>query len=372
MRVPFLDLAAQHAEIAHDLVEAFQRVVKSGRFILGPELEQFEAEFAAYCEARHCAGTSNGLDALHLILRAAGIGPGDEVLVPSNTFIATWLAVSYAGATPVPVEPSPETFNIDPQAAEAAITPRTRALIAVHLYGRPAEMTPLRRIASRHALLLVEDAAQAHGARCQGRRTGGISDIAAFSFYPAKNLGALGDAGAVVTNDAQLADRVRRLRNYGSARRYQHDDRGFNARLDELQAAILRVKLRRLDAWNARRREAAHRYLKLLSAVRLVLPAADTECESVWHLFVVRCRDRDRLQAALQAKGVDTLIHYPIPPHLSGAYRQQFARAQLPIAEALAAEVLSLPMGPTLSAEQAQFVAAAVCDSLEPIGAAPR
>ena len=370
MRVPFLDLAAPHAEIARELGEAFQTVVRSGRFILGPELEKFEAEFAAYCEARHCAGTSNGLDALHLILRAAGIGPGDEVLVPSNTFIATWLAVSYAGATPVPVEPSPETFNIDPRAAEAAITPRTRALIAVHLYGRPAEMAPLGRIASRHGLLLVEDAAQAHGARSDGRRAGGISDIAAFSFYPAKNLGALGDAGAVVTNDAQLADRVRRLRNYGSARRYHHDDQGFNARLDELQAAILRVKLLRLDAWNQRRREAANRYLRLLPADRLDLPPVDVGCESAWHLFVVRSRDRDRLQAALQAKGVETLIHYPIPPHLSGAYREQFARARLPIAEALAAEVLSLPMGPTLTSEQVQFVASAVRDSLETVGTA--
>jgi dTDP-4-amino-4,6-dideoxygalactose transaminase len=370
MRVPFLDLAALHAEIARDLGEAFQRVVQSGRFILGPELEQFEQEFAAYCEARHCAGTSNGLDALHLILRAAGIGPGDEVLVPSNTFIATWLAVSYAGAAPVPVEPSPDTFNIDPRAAEAAISPRTRALIAVHLYGRPAEMAPLAQIASRHGLLLVEDAAQAHGARCDGRRTGGISDIAAFSFYPAKNIGALGDGGAVVTNDGQLADRVRRLRNYGSARRYHHDDRGFNARLDELQAAVLRVKLRRLDAWNRRRREAANRYIRLLPADRLVLPPADAGCESAWHLFVVRSRERDRLQAALQAKGVETLIHYPIPPHLSGAYREQFARARLPVAEALAAEVLSLPMGPTLTGEQVQFVASAVRDSLETAGAA--
>ena len=372
MKVPFLDLPALHAEIAQDLDEAIRSVVKSGRFILGPELEHFEAEFAAYCEARHCAGTSNGLDALHLILRAAGIGPGDEVLVPSNTFIATWLAVSYAGATPVPVEPNPDTFNIDPRAAEAAITPRTRALIAVHLYGRPAETTLLRQIASRHALLFVEDAAQAHGARCHGRRAGGVSDIAAFSFYPVKNLGALGDAGAVVTNDAQLADRVRRLRNYGTTGKYQHDERGFNARLDELQAAILRVKLRHLDQWNARRRETARRYLELLPSDRLVLPAADADCESVWHLFVVRSRDRESLQAALRARGVETLIHYPIPPHLSGAYRQQFAKTRLPIAEMLAAEVLSLPMGPTLSAEQVQFVATAVRDSLVSVAAVSR
>lgn len=362
--VPFLELAAQHAELADELADAYRRVLASGRFILGAELEQFEAEFAAYCGARHCVGVSNGLDALHLILRAAGIGPGDEVLVPSNTFIATWLAVSYAGAAPVPVEPDPATYNITADGVLAALSPRTRAIIAVHLYGQTADMNSLQRLATAHGLLLVEDAAQAHGARLRGKRAGSLGEAAAFSFYPGKNLGALGDAGAVLTSDGALADRVRRLRNYGSGRKYHHEVTGFNARLDELQAAFLRAKLPRLEAWNARRREVAARYAESLATTGLELPQAAPGCDPAWHLFVVRCAQRDRLQAELGARGVETQVHYPVPPHRSGAYRERFARVSLPLAERLAGEVLSLPMGPAMSDLQIARVAQAAHDGL--------
>jgi len=365
MKVPFLDLGSPHAEVAAELDAAYRRVLASGRFVLGRELETFEEEFASYCGARYCAGVGNGLDALHLVLRASGIGAGDEVIVPSNTFIATWLAVTYAGAVPVPVEPDAATFNIAPAAAAAAVTPRTRAIIAVHLYGQPADMGALKEVAGKNRLLLIEDAAQAHGARYRGARAGCLGDAAAFSFYPAKNLGALGDGGAVVTGDARLAATIKRLRNYGSERKYHHDERGFNTRLDELQAAFLRVKLRRLDAWNDRRRAAAARYLERLPAGRLVLPVVLPGTEPVWHLFVVRSGRRDGLQSDLSRRGVETLIHYPIPPHLDGAYRRQFDGRRFPVAEALAQEALSLPMGPALSSEQIDRVAAAVRDSVD-------
>lgn len=362
MNIPFLDLTASHAELRDELDDAYRRVLRSGRFVLGTELEAFESEFAAYCEAGHCIGVGNGLDALHLILRALGIGPGDEVIVPSNTFIATWLAVTYAGAKPVPVEPDEHTHNLDPDLIEAAVTGRTRAVVPVHLYGQPAAMDRINAIAAKHGLKVVEDAAQAHGARYGGRRAGGLGDAAAFSFYPAKNLGALGDGGAVVTDDAELAARLRRLRNYGSKLKYHNESKGFNSRLDELQAAFLRVKLNHLDSWNEKRKWVAGRYLAALAGCpQLTLPAVAEGADPVWHLFVVRHAQRDALRAALAEAGIDSLIHYPIPPHLQRAYRSDgYSRHRLPVAEALAGEVLSLPIGPHIEQPHIEAVHRAV------------
>jgi len=350
MTVPFLDLKAPNRELKTEIDEAFARVMASGWFVLGEEVAAFEKEFADYCEADHCIGVGNGLDALHLILRALEIGDGDEVIVPSNTYIATWLAASYAGATPVPVEPDKRTHNIDPGKIEAAITPRTKAIIPTHLYGQPADMDSINQVAARHGLKVIEDAAQAHGARYKGRRAGSLSQAAAFSFYPGKNLGALGDGGAVVTSDANLADKIWRLRNYGSREKYCHDEKGFNSRLDELQAAVLRVKLRHLENWNERRKAVAEYYLERLADVAgLGLPEVPSFAEPAWHLFVVTHPERDKLQAALTNDGVGTLIHYPIPPHLSGAYQDSTSPARaLAIADTLSRSVLSLPMGPHL------------------------
>ncbi|MFZ0333007.1 MAG: DegT/DnrJ/EryC1/StrS family aminotransferase [Candidatus Acidiferrales bacterium] len=368
MKVPFLDLPAAYAELRGELDAAYHRVMDSGRYLLGDELTQFESEFAAYCEAAHCVGVANGLDALHLILRAYRIGPGDEVIVPSNTYIATWLAVSYAGATPVPVEPDPCTFNLDPARIERAITPKTRAIMPVHLYGQPADMDPILAVAREHKLKAIEDNAQAQGARYKGRRSGSLGDAAATSFYPAKNLGAFGDAGAITTNDADLADRLRALRNYGSKKKYENVCQGFNSRLDELQAAFLRVKLRKLDEWNARRRAVAARYLRELSgAPALQLPFVPEYAEPVWHIFAVRHPRRDPLQSSLADAGIGTLIHYPIPPHLSGAYSAAGWKPGLPaaaddflIAEEIANTELSLPLGPHLSPEEQETVVQAV------------
>jgi len=351
--IPFLDLAATHALIEHDILDALQRVVRAGQFILGPEVEAFEREFAAYCGAEHCVGVGNGLDALFLILRASGIGSGDEVLVPANTFIATWLAVSHAGATPVPVEPLEISYNIDPAAIERAINSRTRAIIPVHLYGQPADMDAVKKIAARHGLLVIEDAAQAHGGRYKGNPAGSLGAAAAFSFYPGKNLGALGDGGAVVTSDADLARRIRQLRNYGSEIKYDHQLAGFNSRLDELQAAVLRVKLRHLDDWNARRRSAAAYYLSRLLPARIGLPAVPHFADPAWHLFVIRSERRDALRGALAAKSIETGIHYPVPPHMQPAYAHlEMPAGSLPISERLHAQVLSLPIGPTITQEQ--------------------
>jgi dTDP-4-amino-4,6-dideoxygalactose transaminase len=356
--VPFLELKPTYDELRNEFDAAYHRVMDSGWYLLGEEIEAFEREFAAYCEAKHCVAVGNGLDALHLILRAYDIGAGDEVIVPTNTFIATWLAVSYAGATPVPVEPDPKTFNIDPQQIEAAITPRTKAIMPVHLYGHPADMDPINEVARRHGLKVIEDNAQAQGAWYKGRRTGSLSDAAGNSFYPGKNLGAFGDAGAVTTNDTALADRVRTLRNYGSQKKYYNEVKGFNSRLDELQAAFLRVKLKSLEEWNERRRAVAGRYLaEWRGAPGLTLPFVPAWAEPVWHLFVVRHPKRDALQQKLTAAGIGTLIHYPVPPHLSGAYADgKWVRGDFPIAEALADTVLSLPIGPHLSNEQVALV----------------
>jgi dTDP-4-amino-4,6-dideoxygalactose transaminase len=360
MKVPFLELKPS-ASLRLELDAAYQRVMDSGWYIFGEELVAFEREFAAYCGVKHCVGVGNGLDALHLILRAYGIGDGDEVIVPANTYIASWLAVSYAGARVVPVEPDPRTYNLDPGRITAAITLRTRAIMAVHLYGQPADMTAILEVAQRHGLKVIEDAAQAHGARCRGRRVGACGDAAGWSFYPSKNLGAHGDAGAVTTDDDQLAERLGMLRNYGSRTRYYNEVKGMNSRLDPLQAAFLRVKLRHLDAWNERRRSLAHGYLAALADLPdLILPAVPDWAEPVWHLFVVRHEQRDRLQAHLRAAGIDTLIHYPVPPHLSEAYAEQGWRSgDFPITESIAHSVLSLPIGPDLDAgASAQIIGA--------------
>lgn len=355
-KILFLDLKQPYLELKEELDCAYQRVMDSGWYIHGEELKAFEAEFADYCDVKYCIGVGNGLDALHLILRAMDIGEGDEVIVPSNTFIATWLAVSYAGATPVPVEPDEKTYNIDPKRIEAEITEKTKAIMPVHLYGQPADMAPILEIAGKYRLKVIEDAAQAHGARYKGKRTGGLGDAAGFSFYPGKNLGAFGDGGAVTTNNPVIADKVRRISNYGSQIKYAHDVKGFNSRLDELQAAFLRVKLRKLDEWNERRRQVAHQYLQKLS-VRdcLILPHVPPWAEPVWHLFVVRTPERDRLQNYLTDCGIQTLIHYPMPPHRQGAY-QELSHLSLPVSEMIHREVLSLPMGPHLTMEMVEEI----------------
>ncbi len=363
MRVPFLDLRAAYQELKPEIDAAYHRVMDSGWYILGQELEQFERELAEYCGAKHCLGVANGLDALTLILRAMEIGPGHEVIVPAHTFIATWLAVSACGATPVPVDVD-ATCNLDPTLVERAITSRTRAIMPVHLYGQPADVTALGALAKAHGLHLIEDAAQAHGSTLHGRPTGGLADAAGFSFYPGKNLGAFGDGGAITTNDAELCERLRKLRNYGSTVKYQHDIEGTNSRLDELQAAFLRVRLRVLDAWNARRQRIAERYTAALCDLPSVrLPARLAGAVSTWHLFVIEVDDRARLISRLAERGVSTLVHYPVEPAKSGAYSGNSYPA-MPVAARLAATVLSLPMGPHLSDAQVDHTIAALCASL--------
>jgi dTDP-4-amino-4,6-dideoxygalactose transaminase len=362
--IPFLDLRAPHLELHDEIAEAIGRVVSSGWYILGPEVDAFENEFAAYCETLHCIGVANGLDALHLSLRAMGVGPGDEVIVPSNTYIATWLAVSHCGAKPVPVEPLECTFNIDPNLIEAAITPRTKVILPVHLYGQPADIDPIVAIARKHNLKVLEDAAQAHGARYKGKRIGGHGDAVAWSFYPGKNLGALGDGGAVTTNDPGVADRLKVLRNYGSRLKYINEDQGYNSRLDPIHAAVLRIKLTRLDDWNGRRTALATRYsAKLVNSSGLKLPHVREWANPAWHLYVVRTKTREALQRHLSDAGIDTLIHYPIPPHVQQAYEGQgYKEGDFPITEALAKEVLSLPIGPHLGLKDQDQVIAALLD----------
>jgi dTDP-4-amino-4,6-dideoxygalactose transaminase len=364
--IPFLDIGATYRELREEIDAAYHRVMDGGWFILGKEMEAFEAEFADYCGTRHCVAVGNGLDALHLILRACGVGPGDEVIVPANTYIATWLAVSYAGARPVPVEPIAATFNLDPERVAAAITPHTKAILPVHLYGQPAEMAAIQALADRHGLAVIEDAAQAHGARHQMALTGGLGVAAGFSFYPGKNLGAYGDAGAVTTNDDRIADQVRLLRNYGSRVKYYNEVQGYNSRLDPLQAAFLRVKLKHLDSWNMRRAAIAQRYLARLAELPgLTLPSVAKDAEPVWHLFVVRHARRDQLQEHLQQAQIGTLIHYPVPPHCSEAYAAEGPWGDLPITEELAQTSLSLPIGPHLSDAEADAVIAAIYDFVD-------
>ena len=362
-QVPFLDLRAAYEELKAEVDDAVSRVLGSGYYLLGKELEAFEKEFAEYLDVRHCVAVGSGLDALHLALRALEVGQGEEVLVPSNTYIATWLAVSYAGAVPVPVEPDERTYNIDPGKLEAAITDRTRGIIPVHLYGQPADMDPILEVARKHNLWVLEDAAQAHGASYKGKRVGGLGDIAGWSFYPGKNLGAFGDGGAVTTNNGEFADRVRVLRNYGSRTKYFNEVRGFNSRLDEIQAAVLRVKLKHLDGWNRRRLQIAELYRRELEGCDLILPYVPEWAEPAYHLFVVRSGQRDALHQYLETQGIGTLIHYPVPPHLQQAYCEiGLAAGTLPISERIHQEVLSLPIGPHVTEAQVETVTRAVCE----------
>jgi dTDP-4-amino-4,6-dideoxygalactose transaminase len=355
--IPLVDLAAQHAEIAAEVAAGFARVCAETAFILGPEVAAFERAFAAYCGVAHCIGTGNGTDSIELMARAAGLGPGDEVLVPANTFIATALGVLRAGARPVPVD-CDRCFLMDPGQLERSVTPRTRAVLPVHLFGQIADMEAIGEIAAAHRLLVLEDAAQSQGARRHGRR-GGFGAAAATSFYPGKNLGAYGDAGAVLTASAELDQRVRKLRNLGSERKYDHPEIGFNSRLDTLQAVVLQAKLRRLDAWNAARRQAAARYDELLAGEeRVERPRTLPGNEHVFHLYVVRVPRRDRVLAELHAAGIAAGIHYPKPLHLHGALRELGFRAgDFPAAEQAAAEILSLPMHPHLTAAQQERIA---------------
>lgn len=359
--VPFLSLGDACEELRGEIDAAVARVLDSGWFLLGPELTAFEREWAEYVQANHAVGVANGLDALHLCLRAYGIGAGDEVIVPSNTYIATWLAVSQAGATPVPVEPKPNTFNINPELIERSITRRTKAIMPVHLYGMPADLDPILEIARSYKLRVIEDAAQCHGARYKGQRIGAHGDAVAWSFYPTKNLGALGDAGAVTTNDPELDARLRILRNYGSRIRYVCDIQGYNSRLEELHAAVLRVKLRHLDAWNLRRVSTAAFYLDVFQKTPLQLPSHQEWAAPVWHQFVIRHPQRDAIRQSLESAGIATIIHYPIPPHAQQAYSNlPIAPGSLPIAERIHREVLSLPIGPHLSTTDRSRVATAV------------
>lgn len=367
--IPFLDLKAPYIELKQELDEAIARVVSSGWFIGGPEVEAFEKDYATYCGSSHAIGVANGLDALHLALLAMDVGPGDEVIVPSNTYIATWLAVSQCGATPVPVEPDALTYNIDPTRIESAISPRTKVILPVHLYGQPADMDPILVIARKHGLKVLEDGAQAHGAKYKGRRLGAHGDAVAWSFYPGKNLGAMGDGGAVTTNDAKLADRIQVLRNYGSRIKYVNEVQGYNSRLDPLQAAILRVKLAHLDTWNSRRSAIAAQYQSGLVGCGFSLPFVPDWAEPAWHIYAVQSSQRDTLQKALTEVGVGTLIHYPIPPHLQEAYANLgFSKGSFQIAEKIHREVLSLPMGPHLDIDSATQVIVA-CKSVASAGA---
>jgi dTDP-4-amino-4,6-dideoxygalactose transaminase len=352
------DLKREYAHLRPEIDQAIERVLRRGWFVLGEEGEAFEAEWAAYCGVAHAVGVGNGTDAIHLALRAAGVGPGDEVIIPALTATFTALAVSLAGATPVVADVDPARYTLDPAALEAAITPRTAAVIPVHLYGCPADMEPIVAIARRHHLLVLEDAAQAHGARYQGTRAGGLGDVAAFSFYPSKNLGAYGDAGAIVTNDAALADKARMLRHGGQRRTYQHELLGTNSRLDEIQAAILRTKLLHLDAWNERRRTLAAGYdAGLDGSDPLLLPKAPAGVEHVYHLYVVRTPLRDALRHYLAGAEVATGIHYPQPVHLQPAYASLgYERGSCPNAETITAEILSLPLFPQLSEAEVEQV----------------
>jgi dTDP-4-amino-4,6-dideoxygalactose transaminase len=358
MNVPFADFRPMHDELRSELDQAYQDVMDSSYFIQGSQCSKFEEEFAAYCGAKYCVGVATGLDALYLILKAMEIGTGDEVIVPSNTYIATALAVSYAGALPVFVEPTLESYNIDPSRIEEKITDKTKAIIAVHLQGRPADMDPIREIADKYRLKLLEDAAQAHGSAYKGRKVGALSDAAGFSFYPGKNLGALGDGGCVVTNDKELADKVRALGNYGSDYKYHHIYKGTNSRLDEMQAAFLRVKLPHLNQWNAYRQQVAERYLAEIKNPLISLPLARDEVfEHIYHVFVIRCEERDELEAYLNENEIHTVKHYPTPMHLQPAYAElNIPKGSLPIAEQISKQVLSLPMYYGITEEQVSYV----------------
>jgi len=357
MDIPFLDLGAAYKELKEELDVAYHRIMDSGWYVLGEEVEAFEQEFADYCGTKYCVGVSNGLDALRLTLEAYGIGKGDEVIVPSNTYIATWLAVSQTGATPVPVEPDIRTYNLDPSHIAEAITEHTAAILPVHLYGQPADMEPIMRLAEEFGLIVIEDAAQAHGARYKGKCAGSLGHAAGFSFYPSKNLGAFGDGGAVTTDDRGIAEKIKVLRNYGSRKKYENEIKGLNCRLDTLQAAFLREKLKHLEEWNYRRISLASVYFNELKGVEAVtLPFVQDNCEPCWHLFTIRSQKRNKLQQDMSKHGIETMVHYPIPPHHSEAYATERDWANYPTAENIAETSLSLPIGPHLSEEAVRDV----------------
>ena len=363
--IPFLDLKAIQLSQEAELKTAFSRVLNSGWYILGQEVSSFEQEYAEHCGVEHCVGVASGLDAMILALRALGVGPGDEVIVPSNTYIATWLAVSHVGARPVPVEPEVRTYNLDPDAVGRAVTTKTKAMIPVHLYGLPADLDALLAVAKQHGLRVIEDAAQAHGARYRGMPIGWHGDAVAWSFYPGKNLGALGDGGAVTTKDPELAERLRLLRNYGSKVKYHNEVIGYNSRLDELQAALLRAKLPMLAAGNRQRALVASEYLAALADLDLCLPHLPDYADPAWHLFVVRHPQRDELARRLAEAGVGTMIHYPIPPHLQPAYASLgLSKGCFPVSEAMHDEVLSLPISPVQSLETTRQIAATLRETL--------
>jgi dTDP-4-amino-4,6-dideoxygalactose transaminase len=366
MKVPFLDLSSSYKELQPKIEDAVLRSLRSGWYVGGADVETFENDYATFTQSKFCVGVANGLDALQLALKALGVQPGDEVIVPSNTFIATWLAVSDCGAIPIPVEPDVLTCNIDCNLIESAITKRTKVIIPVHLYGQPADMDAVVGIARRYGLRVLEDAAQAQGAFYKGRPIGTHGDIVAWSFYPGKNLGAVGDAGAITTNDSDLADKVRVLRNYGSRQRYVNEVQGYNSRLDPVQASVLKVKLNYLREWNGRRAQIANRYTEAFSGTRLVLPIVPAWADPVWHLYCVRHSRRDELRQALADRGVETLVHYPIPPHLQAAYASLgYSLGTFPIAESMANSLISLPIGPTMTEEQIQHVISSVLNSIE-------
>lgn len=355
--IKFLDLKEFHQRDKAKYLDILERVLDSGYYILGPETEAFESSFAEYCQAEHCVGVATGLDALSLIIQGFEFEEGDEIIVPSNTFIATFLAISQNKCTPIPVEPDPETMLLTADNIEASLTSKTKAIMPVHLYGQPCQMDPIMELARKYKLKVIEDAAQAHGAVYNGRRVGSIGDAAAFSFYPGKNLGALGDGGAITTSDVKLANRIKLLRNYGSTERYIHKVVGVNSRLDEIQAAILNSKLQFLEEDNGSRRRIANKYIEGIKHGAIQLPIVEGNVEPVWHLFVLRTEKRDELARYLETKGVQTLIHYPIPPHKQDAYKDsKFAEDEYLIAERLSGQVISLPISPILSNDDVGYI----------------
>lgn len=357
MNIPFVDFAPMHEPIRQEMVDAFAQVYDKGWFIGGSHCDQFEKDFAAWCGVPYCVGCGNGLDALQLILKAAGIGEGDEVIVPAQTFIATALAVTYAGAKPVCVDIEPKYYSLDPEKLEAAITPKTKAVMLVHLYGQIGRLDEIKAITDKHGLLLIEDSAQAHGASYKGKKAGTLGDASGFSFYPGKNLGALGDSGAVCTTRADIADTVRTLSNYGSKVKYDHEYKGVNSRLDELQAALLEVKLRHLDAWHQDRDRIAKRYLAEINNPRIKLPELNPQGIHAWHLFAILTEDRNGLRAYLEEKGISCQIHYPVATHLHKAYRDLgYCEGDFPVAEYNAAHELSLPLFYGMTEEQINYV----------------
>ena len=361
MKIPFLNLKKLHKSIKNDLEIAFARVLDSGNYINGKEVENFESEFAKYCSSKYCLGVGNGLDALSIILRSINIKKGDEVIVPANTFIATWLSISNIGAKPVPVEPLISTYNIDPKKIENAITNKTKAIVLVHLYGQPVDFDSIKLIAEKYGLKTIEDAAQAHGAKYKDLSVGSMGDAAAFSFYPGKNLGAIGDAGAICTNNKKIIKAARINSNYGSLEKYIHVEKGVNSRLDELQAAFLRVKLKHLKNWQFRRTEIANKYLQAINSKKIVLPLTIPDVNHAWHLFVIRSKNRDLIKSKLLEKGISVQIHYPTPPHLQKAYiNDGFKKGTFPITELLHNEVLSLPMDPCLNNKQISYIIDAI------------